>query len=374
MITLITGVPGTGKTAHVVAQMAAETKRPFFVMGIPDLKVPHSPVPPVADWVEMRADPDDATVMLPYFTFPPHSIVVIDEAQRIYRPRSAGTKVPPIVAAFETHRHTGVDFWLITQGPALLDSNIRRLVTKHWHIHPTPFGRKLLEWSQCRDPDSKSDRNDALKSNYSPPKSAFSLYRSAEVHTTVKRGIPKTAVLAVACLFLASALGVYAYGRIKARVNGPVPALAEQSGPVQKISPPPAASASPSSPVAKPAPTLADYVAQFSPVHPDYPESAPAYDAIRIVKAVPVVAGCIKTETFCRCYSQQGTPLEVQAARCGDIVKNKVFDPYRDPVVIAAAPVAAPVVSPDHKEASPAPVPPAVLPAPAGGRPALSGR
>jgi len=365
MITLITGVPGTGKTAHVVAQMAAETKRPFFVMGIPDLKVPHSPVPPVADWVELRPDPDDATVMLPYFTFPPHSIVVIDEAQRIYRPRSAGTKVPPIVAAFETHRHTGVDFWLITQGPALLDSNIRRLVTKHWHIHPTPFGRKLLEWSQCRDPDSKSDRNDALKSNYAPPKSAFSLYRSAEVHTVVKRGIPKTAVIAVACLFLASALGVYAYQRIKTRVNGGAAVVAD--APVQKIGPAPAVLPVPVGAPAKSGGSLADYVAQFAPVHPDYPESAPAYDAIRIVKAVPVISGCIKTESFCRCYSQQGTKLEIQAQRCADIIANKVFDPYREAVVVAAA------APPAVKEAAPAALPSPAPAAPPVGRPAPAG-
>lgn len=333
MITLMTGVPGTGKTAHIVSELLKVKGRPVFVMGIPELKIEHFPVPPVAEWTELRPSPEDATVKLPYFTFPPNSIVVIDEAQRIYRPRASGSKVPDIVAAFETHRHGGMDFWLLTQGPALLDSNIRRLVTKHWHIHPTPFGRKLLEWSQCREPDSKSDRNDALKSDYKPNKKVFGLYKSAEVHTKVKRAIPKSAVVAVLAVFLALALGWYGFQRIKAKVT---PAKAVQELPVSggKVG----AAAVAAGPAALPAGVRpVSYLEQFTPQHPNFPESAPAYDALRVVKSMPVVAGCMKTANWCRCYSQQGTRLEVQAERCADYIANKVFDPYREPVMLAVA-------------------------------------
>jgi zona occludens toxin len=327
MITLMTGVPGTGKTAHIVAQLLKEKTRPLFVMGIPDLKVPHTPVPPIDHWTERRPDPDDPSVMLPYFTFPKNSIVVIDEAQRIYRPRPVSSKVPDIVAAFETHRHTGVDFWLLTQGPSLLDSNIRRLVTKHWHIHPTPFGRRLLEWSQCRNPENKSDRSDALSTSYKPDSKVFPLYKSAELHTVVKRSIPKSFVVAVVSLFLALGLGTFAYNRISKRVTSSV---AQVESPSQN-------SVVPSAPVPPVAvsSSVGSYLDTFQPVHPDFPESAPAYDSLRVVKAMPVVAGCIQIADACQCYSQQGTKLDIQRQRCSDIVQNKVFDPYRESIHLA---------------------------------------
>lgn len=371
MITLITGVPGTGKTSLAVSLMMAEKNRPFFVMGIPELAVPHSPVPPVEQWVEMRPDQDDASILLPYFTFPPHSIIVIDEAQRIYRPRAAGQKVPPIVAAFETHRHTGVDFWLLTQGPALLDANIRRLVTRHLHIHPTPFGRKLLEWSQCRDPDNKTDRGDALKKSYSPPPEAFGQYKSAEVHTKVKRGLPKSAVVAVAAVFLALGLSLYAYQRISLRLSKDSPQAATQ--PIGSPQPAPVKmSPSQPGPKADTGNQLVNYLDRFTPVHPNHPESAPAYDAIRVVKAMPIISGCIKTATFCRCYSQQSTVLDVQPERCAAIVANKVFDPYRpDPIALASAEAAktAAGVTPPAKLVQP---PSVSIPAPQDPQPAPS--
>ncbi|MDP2823013.1 MAG: hypothetical protein Q8O52_10100 [Sulfuritalea sp.] len=68
----------------------------------------------------------------------------------------------------------------------------------------------------------------------------------------------------------------------------------------------------------------------FTPRHIDYPESAPAYDAVRVVKVFPVVAGCIKTEKMCKCISQQGTDVQVTPDRCLAILANKVFDPYRE--------------------------------------------
>lgn len=328
MITLMTGIPGTGKTCHIVMELQKIRDRPVFVMGIPELKLAHIPTPPVSEWTELRASPEDPSVMLPYFTFPPNSIVVIDEAQRIYRPRSAGSKVPDIVAAFETHRHTGIDFWLITQAPALLDSNIRRLITKHWHIHPTPFGRKLLEWSQCRDPESKTDRNDALKADYKPAKTAFELYKSAEVHTVVKRAIPKSLIVAVVCILLAVGLSWYGYQRIKAKVTPSSASGASQSstGEVRQAS---SASTSRSEQLAE---NPQQYMTDFVPRHIDYPESAPAYDAVRVVKSFPVIAGCIKTEKICKCVSQQGTDVQVTPDRCLAILANKVFDPYREPL------------------------------------------
>jgi hypothetical protein len=186
MITLFTGVPGMGKTALIVSMMLDELKkgdRPFFVMGIPELKLDHSPVPPVKEWTELRPDKDDPSILLPYFTFPPNSIIIIDEAQRVFRPRASASKVPDHVAANETHRHTGVDFWLLTQKPSLLDSNVRELVGRHIHLKDTLLGRKLYEWREYADVKSKENLREAASRKFRPPKEAFQYYKSSELHT-----------------------------------------------------------------------------------------------------------------------------------------------------------------------------------------------
>ena len=135
MITLITGTPGSGKTAYAVSLlMEMAGSRPIYADGVPELVIDHQPCPPVSEWTYEADDPASATGKKISFTFPANSIVVIDECQRVFRPRSSGSKVPPEVAAFETHRHLGIDFILITQHPSLVDGNIRRLVGKHIHL------------------------------------------------------------------------------------------------------------------------------------------------------------------------------------------------------------------------------------------------
>ena len=94
-VIVVTGQPGSGKTAHVVDMLAHDEQfigRPVFVMGIPDLTLPVIQAPPVEQWVEYRKSPEDENLELAYFTFPENSLVVIDEAQRVYRPRAVGSR------------------------------------------------------------------------------------------------------------------------------------------------------------------------------------------------------------------------------------------------------------------------------------------
>src|SRR3989338_10610344 len=51
-ISIITGVPGTGKTAFVVSLLEEEAKkgRVIFVDNIPGLQVPHFRAGKIADW------------------------------------------------------------------------------------------------------------------------------------------------------------------------------------------------------------------------------------------------------------------------------------------------------------------------------------
>lgn len=192
MITIITGVPGMGKTAMLVHELLKNDKstsnaRPVFVMGINSLLIDHVQAPPISEWTEKRVSPEDDTLMLDYFTFPPNSILVVDEAQRVFRTRASGSKPPPHVMALETHRHTGLDIILLTQKPHLIDSNVRELCGRHVHIKNTILGRKLFEWFEFNDVNNKGNLDAAIKRSYSPPKEVFSLYKSAEVHTKQPR-------------------------------------------------------------------------------------------------------------------------------------------------------------------------------------------
>jgi zona occludens toxin len=172
-----------GKTSLILAELLGINSRPLFVSGVPNLKIDYVKPPPLDEWTELRPDQDDPNLLLPYFTFPPLSIVWLDEAQRVYRPRTTNSKVPDIVAAFETHRHLGLDFYLSTQHVNLLDGNIRRLIGRHIDVRGSWLGRYKYEWVGLGDPDSKSSREQAARTRFKPPSEVFDLYKSAEVHT-----------------------------------------------------------------------------------------------------------------------------------------------------------------------------------------------
>lgn len=320
MLTLITGSPGNGKTALAV-KMASEVKnRPIFVMGIPDLKIPHQPVPPVGEWTSLQPSEEDANILKPVFTFPPNSIIIIDEAQNVYRPRAAGSKVPDIVAAFETHRHAGIDFWLITQHPSLLDSNVRRLLARHIHIRATAFGRYRHEWPECGDPDNRASRELSRTDRYKPPKGVFGLYKSAETHTKVKVRMPWYVYLFAVAFIGFIALGWRIYSRIsEANVD---------AKPLTKLDQPQQGQAGQ---IAQPL-TKEQYIQQFTPREFGRMETAPAYDKLVEPKTVPVAVACYESErTGCKCITQQGTKYETTQELCRDWLHGGIaFQPWRE--------------------------------------------
>lgn len=317
MITLITGTPGAGKTLLAVEMLLEEQgKRPLFISGIPELKIDHQPTPPVEEWTREEPTPEDETVKRPIFNFPPNSIIVIDEAQNVYRPRGVGSKVPPHVAAFETHRHTGVDFWLITQHPGLLDANIRKLVGRHVHIRNTALGRYLYEWPECGDPESKSSRDISASRRYKLPKKVFGMYKSASLHIKQKHRIPFVVYLLAAALLGCSFLAYRVYSRINDVASG---------NPFGKSGP----SALPSNGVPgapeQRAAVPVDPLAQYKPAVPDLAFTAPRYQGVTQPVTAPIPAACVSTKKDCRCYTQQATRLNLSADLCRQIVANGFF-------------------------------------------------
>lgn len=318
-LTLVTGATGSGKTALVVSWLAEIKDRPLFTMGIPELTIDHEPTPPVADWTEQRPSDEDQSLLLSYFTFPPNSIVVVDEAQRVFRPRSAASKVPPEVAAFETRRHTGSDFVLLTQAPHLLDANIRKLVTRHVHIHDTFLGRYKLEWVGIGDPDNKASRELASRERYTPPPKAFPLYKSSELHTKIVRKYPWYIYLFALCVPLAIALGWYSYTRINAKITKPeLTETSKDSKPAKIIT----SSGDGTQDVY-------EYLASYAPRLAGLPHTAPVYDSITKPVEAPVPVGCYEIRATCNCITQQGTRYQTTPDTCRDFIQNGMFIPWK---------------------------------------------
>ena len=332
-LTLVTGPTGGGKTCAVVSWLSDIKDRPLFVMGIPELKIDHQSTPPVDQWTEMRQSPEDANLKLPYFTFPPRAIVILDEAQRVYRPRSNSAAVPPHVAAFETRRHTGVDFVLITQHVGLIDSNLRKLVTRHIHIHDTFVGRYMLEWVGVGDPESKNSRDLATRRRYKPPPKAFSLYKSAELHTKIKRKYPWYFYIFPFLVMGVIYIGYHSYNRFQTRLGADEKTASVQQ-PVQQITdktapalPPAAYTQIDQQP--KPMTTI-EYIAQYQPRVEGLPHTAPAYDQVTQPVEPPEPVGCITSKkTGCKCYTQQGTSYETTQELCEQILAKGMFMPWK---------------------------------------------
>jgi zona occludens toxin len=327
-ITLLTATPGGGKTALAVQilQEAAAKGRPIFQLGIPELKLPYIPTPPVKEWTEMRIDPDDPDENeLPYFTFPENALIVLDEAQRIFRVRAASSAVPAHVQAFETVRHTGVTFLLMTQNPTFLDSHIRKLVGKHIHLRDAGLlGRWYYEWPECGNVDNFATA--PIKKKWALPKESFGLYKSASLHIKRKYSVPPVLAVFLACVLIAIVCAWYVSKRIGSVTNPEAKAPAVEA--VKGVpAPPPVAFGEPkaSGPV-----DGATYLASFVPVAPGRPESAPAYDGLRQVRNMPRVVGGACNKRGCKCYNQQGRDAGLDDKQCKDWLAKPPFDPYQD--------------------------------------------
>ena len=307
MIGAITGLPGGGKTLYTLQMIKAKAEkenRPVYYSGIADLRLP---------WIEL-ADP------LKWMDCPANSIVVIDEAQRIFRPRMHGTTVPPHVAALETHRHLGIDIYVITQHPMLLDPNLRRLVGQHFHV-VRRFGTKgatVHEWGSIKENCDKS-RSDSTRHEWSYPIEAFSWYKSAEVHTH-KRRIPAKLffLLVIPVLLILAAWQVYRFF-----VPPPVTTAPGVSRP--GVSAPGQAGSSPR------VLTSAQYVDQFEPRVPGLHYTAPVYDKVTEPVRAPFPSACVATATRCSCYTEQATVLDVPDALCRQVVSKGFFVAWKLP-------------------------------------------
>lgn len=277
-ITLVTGTPGAGKSLYAVSELlpkwqkesipnlvnedGSPVPRRLCVGGIRDLLLDHDliDVPRILDWdgykdewsAQVR-EPGSDPLPVPmradnwWLWCRPGDVIVIDEAQMMFRPAASGRRVPRFITALEIHRHYGVDFLLITQHPNLLHVNVRALINPHYHVRRVWGGSRcfVYEWDKCHNPHSVST---ATKHQWRHSKKAFSLYKSAELHTKPGGTIPAVAFVALAAIVAVPVALWYAFGRTPAPVSAspasspaavePAQLVPLESGPTTAASPP----------------------------------------------------------------------------------------------------------------------------------------
>jgi len=334
MIELITGLPGNAKTLFTIGEVkrrAAAEGRPVYYAGIKELSLDWIPIDP-HNWMEA----------------PSGAIIVIDECQKVFRNRSVGSIPPTYVTELEEHRHKGIDFYLITQHPSLIDPAIRRLTQTHKHMIRV-FGMErstVHKWNGCMDnPDKASSRKDSEKTLWNFDKSLYGVYKSADQHT-MKRSIPKAAklLLLVPVLLI---LAVWAVKRVtldKHKVDEPAAVANAPAAPAGE----PGQRQQGLPDRAEPFDPIADakaYVAMNTPRVEGLAYTAPKYDEITRPVRAPIPAMCVQigtprgdTDVRCKCYSQQGTPLDVKFNMCMEFARNgwfKDFDEEADSRTLA---------------------------------------
>lgn len=361
MLYLRTGLPGAGKTLNAIREIDLEHQpdpdnpllrlhrdpdapdlppRTIYYYGIPDVKIDRLK----SRWVEFHA-PEQ------WFDLPDGSVIVIDEAQRVFG--NEGTRArPEKITRFETHRHQGLDIHLITQHPSLLAPAVRKLVGKHINFI-RPYGRNKgifrHEYEFCIDnPEKRSYFKQAQEEKVKLDPAYFGTYKSSTIHThkpttpSYMKMIPLYAAGFILPLAFIGGLLWWFIGGVEDEKSDLRTQQHEEQG--AQVAPGKPLTASSSASPAATGPD--DYIDSMTPRIATLPASAPRYDALtkprdfprlfctsstdertverfRKIGQVAVIDG---KETACQCYSQQGTRMATDVTFCVDAVTNGIFD------------------------------------------------
>lgn len=379
MLFLRTGLPGAGKTLNAIREIDLEHQadpenplvrlhkehdspdlppRTIYYYGIPDLKADRLK----SKWVEFDT-PEK------WFDLPDGSVVVIDEAQRIFG--NDGTRArPEKVTRFETHRHQGLDIHLITQHPSLLSSPVRKLVGKHINFI-RPYGRQKgifrHEYEFCIDsPEKRVNFKQAQEEKVSLDPTYFGVYKSSTVHThkpitpSYLKKLPLIIGLTLLPISIVVGLGYWLISANKSEMEELRNKGQSASATAPGATAPGVPGVAPGASVSK-APTESKaekYVDQRTPRLADVPGSAPVYDDLTKPKSFPkpicaatkdpmlvskahnrgLTTGTVDgVEYSCQCYSQQVTKLRTSFEFCMDVVSNGFFDDTKVPPTYASA-------------------------------------
>lgn len=321
MLSILTGLPGSGKSLYAMRMMhqQVQTGRPVYAHGIPDLTL---------DGVTTF---DDPTI---WHELPTGSYIVIDEAHRTFPNRKSGEKVPLTVQQFTDHRHRGHDVLLITQQPQQLDYFVRGIVQRHHHVWRV-FGMekaKVYQWQEYQPrPRDRDAKGEALTEDFPYPKEYYGFYKSADLHT-VQKDIPLRK-FALAGGLVAAVVGLLVMANVVLRGGEGADVDSEESSALGAATEVLAVAGD------SPGVTLGGSVwdpEQRLPRLRGLAMSGPMFDSVAgTVATMPRIEGCAdltlthsdgSTTGGCRCFSQRGTDLQVSQAQCRDFMAHGWFD------------------------------------------------
>ena len=356
MITIISGTPGSGKTALIVDMMMDEIRkgRKVFTIGIPKLLLGVHQGGDAHQWQDgtwlqidkydkdlckesgikstwfprfcpvdcrylhkcARLNADDladeqrriaADEFYPrsHFCDVPHAVpdagalVVIDESHTDFPQRASGKAPPPWVEALTVHRHQGLDFWFVSQRPSFLDPFVRGLSSRHIHIALNAFsftGKRLrYEWAEYQETVNRASKLLASRTDYKPSPAVFPLYASASLHTKLDHRMPTIMRMALfVCVVFVGLVG-FGYFRVMSRVDS---VHAAQRPVVSSVQQPAGATGGGRSPQAGAA------------VGPSSLAVVPA------VPSSPLISSCLASAARCQCYTLDGVKIPLSDAEC----------------------------------------------------------
>lgn len=318
MFYLITGANGAGKTLNTlkwVRERSVKECRPVCHNGR------FEPVEggELSSWKKID--------MKDWQSEPDGTIFLVDECHNDFPLRAPSATPPDYVRMLAEHRRRGFDFYLVTQHPQNLDNFVRRLIgSPGWHRHlKRTFGADLvscLEWSAVNPNCEKDGSGKSATVTMLPfPKEVYGWYKSASLHTGKKK-IPRSVWVLGACTLLVPLLGYFAFTTVYGNVTKHAKAA---DGTVKGVV------AAPQTAVAAGPLSADDYIALRKPRIPDFPHTAPAFDAVTAPAVAPYPAACVHMANVCKCYSQQGTLLATSGDVCLQIVKHGFFVEWQQP-------------------------------------------
>jgi len=307
MLSLFTGLPGSGKTLNLIKyvhEFKPYQGRKICYFGINGLDI--------EGWTELTEDQ-----VHKWYELEGSPLILIDEVQVIWRQRGNSSKVPFDVQQLETHRHLGIDIMMTCQRPMQIDHDVRGLVQQHWHYDRVGSFKngRVFKFERCISDPYKDNHLAVSTERYSIDKKYFDCYKSAEVHTHGSR-VPKKLYIVIALVIMCLFFFYYAFDRIINKKLSPDPVPVSSGGGV---------SASDNVNT-----SLDEYLVQFDPRHKLIPFSQPFYDGLVTPTSYPYIKGCqnfkINSVDDCTCHSMQGVKLDVPTSVCLSFIDDGAHD------------------------------------------------
>jgi zona occludens toxin len=345
---LVTGVEGAGKTLFAIQQADLLTKAEggelyqLNIRGADPINLPKLPFA-MGDMAfnedgSPKVDPETGDHLPMWATLPPGSVIVIDEAHKVFPQRGPG-RPPKYIEMLAEGRQFGIRFILLSQAPSSMDGFLRERISRHYHLERKGNMERatVIEFDHCvlYPRTAWQERKDATVHFWSYPKDYYGWYQSAKSHH-FKLRIPWK--IWAALLFIPAA-GYAAWSvmdKVGGMMDGDLLAPEAQAATLgEGGSPSRERTRSRSLEVVNDA---AAYDAQFEPVVAYKPWSAPAYQG-REVTAQPelycIAAGAgedvdgNQREASCSCLTEQGTPYALDPAQCQVYARSGVYNPFR---------------------------------------------